>query len=246
MLRRVLAVAVFISTLATQAVYAQHSSSSQARELLSSLQDTRSMVKVGINAIDYARVARDLQISVDRFLRTPGARQHPAGGLLKKAAERYIEANDHFESKTSSSSHLSELYSSLIQSSWSLAKLDLELAEKCITTGKSCESIEQQEFRLAQAEQKRLQLAKQYKYCLKISDPKITLSSYGRDTVKFGVTNNCNVTIKSAKFSVSSVTDSSTSYVHDLKTNDYKEDSTYLEASSGVSLVLLEVSIDQQ
>jgi hypothetical protein len=112
-----------------QSANAQYASSLQAKNLLEALQDTRSMTSVGISWLEYGKIARDLQVKLDRFLRAPGAEQYPAGWSLKNAAKVYIMAN------SSSARHWSP------QPHWKLGSLLLKSAEECINANKKCISL---------------------------------------------------------------------------------------------------------
>jgi hypothetical protein len=115
----------------SQRVQAQYVSSTQARELLQELQDARSVTNVGISWLEYAKVARNIQIKLDRFLRTTDASQHPAGNNLKETAEAYVRAHSSSAKYWDPSIH------------WQLADLLLKYTEQCIASTKLpvCESI---------------------------------------------------------------------------------------------------------
>jgi hypothetical protein len=115
----------------SQGVQAQYISSAQARELLQELQDAKSVTNVGISWLEYGKVARNIQIKLDRFLRIPDASQHPIGNNLKDTAEAYIRAH---------SDSAKYWYPQL---SWQLADLELINTEKCLVNTKLpiCESI---------------------------------------------------------------------------------------------------------
>jgi hypothetical protein len=119
------------STLLAVPAKAQYASSPQARDLLATLQDAHSMTKVGISWLEYGKVARDIQIKLDRFLRAPGASQHPAGAQLKDAAENFVEAH-------SDSPRYWEP-----QFRWMMGGMHLEDAEKCVASKIGCRSIDE-------------------------------------------------------------------------------------------------------
>jgi hypothetical protein len=115
----------------SQGVQAQYVSSTQARELLQELQDARSVTKVGISWLEYGKVARNIQIKLDRFLRTPDASRHPVGFNLKNAAELYVLAH------SSSAKYWDP------SGNWRVADRQLNTIEKCIVNTKllECSSI---------------------------------------------------------------------------------------------------------
>jgi hypothetical protein len=112
----------------SKGVQAQYASSAQARELLQELQDARSVTHVGISRLEYGKVTRNIQIKLDRFLRTSDASQHPVGNNLKSTAEFYILANNEYYDP---------------QGMWSIADGLLETTEKCVVNTKlsECDSI---------------------------------------------------------------------------------------------------------
>jgi hypothetical protein len=115
----------------SQGVQAQYVSSAQARELLQELQDARSVTNVGISWLEYGKVARNIQIKLDRFLRTPDASRHPVGNNLKKTAEAYVLAH----------SDSAKYWDPNVM--WWVADRELNITEKCIVNTKLpvCESI---------------------------------------------------------------------------------------------------------
>jgi hypothetical protein len=230
-LRKGIALSILAVTLGIQSANAQYASSPQARELLSALQDTHSMVKVGINAIEYNRVARDLQVKLDRFLRMPDAMKHPAGGYLKKSVESFIIADDNFKSRKGP------------QANWIKAEEFLSIAEQCITTGKECRTIEQLDLETAQLTKERQQLAQKYSSCLKI-DSRLKDFPYGLDVLFFSITNNCNVSIKNADIEIESTIDKSEVFIYDLKTMQTKEESAFIKSDSGIKINIKELSVD--
>lgn len=95
------------------------------------LQDARSVTRLGISWLDYGQIARNIQIKLDRFLRTLDANEHPLGYNLKITAEAYLRARS--ESATYWSPYVK----------WDYAKSELEITEACIVNTKMglCESI---------------------------------------------------------------------------------------------------------
>jgi hypothetical protein len=95
---------------------------------LQELQDARSVTHVGISRLEYGKVTRNIQIKLDRFLRTSDASQHPVGNNLKSTAEFYILANNEYYDP---------------QGMWSIADGLLETTEKCVVNTKlsECDSI---------------------------------------------------------------------------------------------------------
>lgn len=73
--------------------YARPYNNPQANALLQTLQDTQSMTKAGISYVDFQPVARNIQIKLDRFLRSPGAANYPGGDLLRNAAQAYVHSS---------------------------------------------------------------------------------------------------------------------------------------------------------
>jgi hypothetical protein len=127
----VLIISTLFLTLHKEAAMAQYASSSQARELLQELQDARSITRVGISWLDYGQIARNIQIKLDRFLRTSDANEHPLGYNLKITAEAYLRAR----------SESARYWSPYVL--WDYAKSELEITEACIVNTKMglCESI---------------------------------------------------------------------------------------------------------
>ncbi len=126
-----LLVSLVLISLHSQKSQAQFVSSTQARELLEELQDTRSVTNVGVSWLEYGRIARNIQIKLDRFLRTSDARQHPVGKNLKETAEAYILA------------HSSSARYWYPQTSWQMADFLLKRTEECVANIKlsTCKSI---------------------------------------------------------------------------------------------------------
>jgi hypothetical protein len=230
-LKKVVALSTIAVTLAIQPANAQYASSLQARDLLSALQDARSMVKVGINAIEYNRVARDLQVKLDRFLRMSDASKHPAGGYLKKSAESFILADSIFKSREGP------------QASWMIAETSLSIAELCITTGKECRTIEQLDFEIDQLTKERQKLAQKYSSCIKINS-NLKDFPYGLDVVFFTITNNCDVEIKNAEFEIESTTDKSVVFINQIKSMQTKEESAFIKSDSGIKFNIKGLNID--
>jgi hypothetical protein len=127
----VLIISTLFLTLHKKAATAQYASSSQARELLQELQDARSVTRVGISWLDYGQIARNIQIKLDRFLRTSDVNEHPLGYNLKITAEAYLRAR----------SESARYWSPYVK--WDYAKSELEITEACIVNTKMglCESI---------------------------------------------------------------------------------------------------------
>lgn len=127
----VLIMSTLFLTLHKKAATAQYASSSQARELLQELQDARSVTRIGISWLDYGQIARNIQIKLDRFLRTSDASEHPLGYNLKVTAEAYLQAR----------SESAKYWSPYVL--WDYAKSELEITEACIVNTQMglCESI---------------------------------------------------------------------------------------------------------
>ncbi|MCG9891077.1 MAG: hypothetical protein MH252_08380 [Thermosynechococcaceae cyanobacterium MS004] len=128
------ALATIIATvLCAEIVCAQYASSPQARELLSTLQDTRSATEVGISWLDYGPIARNIKIKLDRFLRVSDSKNHPAGYFLKSSADAYVKA------QTSKPRFwMPSIF-------WHIGGQWLEMAEDCISGKQKCLSISEDE-----------------------------------------------------------------------------------------------------
>lgn len=120
---------------------------SSAVNLIDALQETRSMTKVGFNSADYLAQARKVQVALDTFLRSAGARDYSGGAYLKRAAEMYIGAADFFPGVRPNFVGGREIVPQL----WQRAALSLEQAEKCINgveKSDACETIAQAQKRM--------------------------------------------------------------------------------------------------
>jgi hypothetical protein len=127
----VLLISTLFLGLHSEGATAQYSSSTQARELLQELQDARSVTRIGISWLDYGQTARNIQIKLDRFLRSSDANEHPLGYNLKTTAEAYLRARG----------ESAKYWSPRVL--WNQAQSELEITETCIANPKMepCESI---------------------------------------------------------------------------------------------------------
>ena len=102
-------------------------STPESEALLNEIHTTQSKTKVGINYMDYSKVAQELQIKLDNFERSEKSKKIKYAGNLAATAESYINAADK-ESGEDWSPHFH----------WKQAGWSYEYMQNCQTKGEDC------------------------------------------------------------------------------------------------------------
>ena len=102
-------------------------STPESEALLNEIHNTQSKIKVGINYMDYSKVAQELQIKLDNFERSDKSKKIKYAGNLVATAESYIDAADKEYGEDWSPQH-----------DWSIASWSYEYIQNCQSQGKDC------------------------------------------------------------------------------------------------------------
>jgi hypothetical protein len=108
-------------------------STPESEALLNEIYAVQSKTKVGINYMDYSKVAQDIQIKLDNFERSEKSRKIKYAGSLVTTAENYISAAD---------KKYSEDWSP--QADWWYANFSNEYTQNCKKKGKDCYGYDDQ------------------------------------------------------------------------------------------------------
>jgi ribosomal protein S27AE len=120
-----------------------------SEDLLQIVEDTRSRIQVGVNHVDYQRLAQDIQVKLDRFERDSNSERLSYGANLWRVATTLISAAKREENLSYGSMNKWDP-----QPSWSNAEDDYNKMQECRKTNKGC-------FRLSQKADLMVELAKQ-------------------------------------------------------------------------------------
>ena len=108
-------------------------STPESEVLLSEIHATQSKTKVGINYMDYSKVAQELQIKLDDFERSKESKKIKYAGNLVATAESYVKAANK-ESGEDWSPHYH----------WEQAGWSYEYMQNCQTKGDNCYKFDEQ------------------------------------------------------------------------------------------------------
>ena len=85
---------IFVLAISSIIIGCSPKSTPESEALLSEIHNTQSKTKVGINYMDYSKVAQELQIKLDNFERSEESRKIKYAGNLIATAKSYIDAAD--------------------------------------------------------------------------------------------------------------------------------------------------------
>jgi ribosomal protein S27AE len=114
------------------------SSTPASEDLLQTIEDTRSRIQVGVNYIDYQRLAQDIQIKLDRFERDSNAERLAYGANLWNVATTLIYA-----AKREEKLSYGDKFEWNPQPSWSNAEEDYNKMQECRKRNRGCFKLSQ-------------------------------------------------------------------------------------------------------
>lgn len=110
-------------------------STPESEALLNEIHTTQSKTKVGINYIDYSKVAQELQVKLDDFERSEKSRKIKYAGNLISTAESYISAGEKKDEEDWSP-----------QYRWENAVWSYEYMQNCQNKNENCYSYDEKEL----------------------------------------------------------------------------------------------------
>jgi hypothetical protein len=118
---------IFILAISSIIIGCSPKSTPESEALLNEIYATQSKTKVGINYMDYSKVAQELQVNLDNFERSEKSRKIKYAGNLVATAESYISAADkEYEEDWYPHFH------------WKKAAWSYEYMQNCQTENKNC------------------------------------------------------------------------------------------------------------
>jgi uncharacterized Zn finger protein (UPF0148 family) len=119
------------------------SSTPASEDLLQIVEDARSRIKVGINYIDYQRLAQEIQVKLDRFERDSNTERLSYGANLWYVARTLINAAEREENLS-----YGGMNKWAPQPSWSITEDDYNKMQECKEMNKGCFRLSQKAYLL--------------------------------------------------------------------------------------------------